>query len=112
MAITFIQITDHHLGEHENSLLSGYHPVHALRKVLQHIAEHESEQFDFIVSTGDLVNDPTAQSYRNFVQFLHLEPAEAVPGPALTTVEGLQAVPMYFLPGNHDDREEFYRHLF
>jgi Icc protein len=108
VAFTFIQITDHHLGEREDTLLRGYSPAYALRAVLRHIAEHE--QFDFLVSTGDLVDN--ADSYRTFCQILQLQPAAAAPGPALVTTEGLRACPMYFLPGNHDDRKHFYSHLF
>jgi 3',5'-cyclic AMP phosphodiesterase CpdA len=89
-------------------LLCGYHPAHALRTVLQHIAQHE--HFDFIISTGDLVDN--AAWYRTFCQMLKLQPAAAAPGPALVTAEGLRDCPMYFLPGNHDDREHFYAHLF
>ncbi|HTK11938.1 MAG TPA: metallophosphoesterase [Ktedonobacteraceae bacterium] len=108
MAFTFIQITDHHLVESEDILLRGYNPAYALRRVLRHIAEHE--QFDFLVSTGDLVDN--ADSYRTFCRLLQLQPAAAAPGPALVTTEGLNACPLYFLPGNHDDREQFYSHLF
>jgi len=108
MAFTFVQITDHHLGEREDTLLRGYNPAHALRTVLRHIAEHE--QFDFLVSTGDLVDH--ADSYRTFCQMFQLQPAAAAPGPAVVTIEGLHACPVYFLPGNHDDREHFYAHLF
>ncbi|QBD81026.1 hypothetical protein EPA93_35680 [Ktedonosporobacter rubrisoli] len=108
MALTFIQITDHHIGENENSLFHGYHPAHALRSVLRHIAEHES--FDFLVSTGDLVDRPN--SYNTFCQLLQLKPAATVPGPALISSEGLRDCPLYLLPGNHDDRDNFYKHLF
>lgn len=108
MAFTFIQITDHHLGEHEDTLICGYHPAHALRAVLRHIAEHE--QFDFLISTGDLVDQAT--SYPVLCQILQLQPAATAPGPATVTTEGLHNCPMYFVPGNHDDREHFYAHLF
>lgn len=108
MTFTFIQITDHHLGEREDTLLCGYNPAYALRTVLRHIARHE--QFDFLVSSGDLVNE--VSGYPTFCQILQLQPAAATPGPALITAEGLHACPMYFLPGNHDDREQFYTWLF
>lgn len=108
MAFTFVQITDHHLGEREDTLFGGYNPAYALRTVLRHIAEHE--QFDFLVSSGDLVNN--ADSYPTFCQILQLQPAAAVPGPATVTIDGSRTCPMYFLPGNHDDRENFYTHLF
>jgi Icc protein len=35
-----------------------------------------------------------------------------LPGPQRVNVEGLREYPMYFLPGNHDDREKFTRCLF
>jgi hypothetical protein len=43
---------------------------------------------------------------------LQLQAVSPAPGPALVTLDGLQAFPMYFLPGNHDDRTHFFRHLF
>ncbi|GCE45438.1 Icc protein [Thermosporothrix hazakensis] len=112
MSFSFIQITDHHLGETEASLLDGYATAHAFRKVMRHIAEHTAVHVDFLVSTGDLVDDPSEVSYRNLCQMLELQPAQQAPGPALVSIEGLQRFPMYFLPGNHDDRENFFRHLF
>lgn len=112
MSFSFVQITDHHLGETESQLMKGYATAHAVRKVMRHIAEHVADNIDFLIMTGDLVNNPSATSYSNVCQMFQLEAASAAPGPALVTLEGLEAFPMYFLPGNHDDRDQFFRHLF
>jgi Icc protein len=34
------------------------------------------------------------------------------PGPLPISIEGLREFPMYFLPGNHDDRNSFFQYLF
>lgn len=112
MAFSFVQITDHHLGDTEDALLCGYSPAYALRATLRHIAEHVGHHIDFIVSTGDLVDAPSDISYTNLRQMLNLRPSESAPGPGLVSLEGLNDVPMYLLPGNHDDRDGFFRHLF
>jgi Icc protein len=112
MSFSFVQITDHHLCDTETLLLKGYSPAYALRKVIHHIAEHVAPQVDFIVTTGDLVDVASDVSYGNASQMLQLQTVSPAPGPALVTLEGLDAFPMYFLPGNHDDRNLFFRHLF
>lgn len=112
MHFSFVQITDHHLCETETTLTSGYSTAYALRATLRHIAEHVAEYIDFVVSTGDLVDAPTEKSYQNLCQMLDLRLISPAPGPQLVTCEGLQSFPMYFLPGNHDDRGTFFRHLF
>lgn len=112
MSFSFVQITDHHLCTTETEYLRGYAPAYALRKVLHHIAEHVAQYADFLVTTGDLVNVASDASYRNTSQMLQLQKISPAPGPALITIEGLQAFPTYFLPGNHDDRELFFQHLF
>lgn len=112
MAFSFIQITDHHLCETETQLWQGYSTAYALRTVLRHIAEQFAPQMDFLVTTGDLVDVACEESYGNARQILQLQVVSPAPGPALVTLEGLQAFPMYFLPGNHDDRQHFFRQLF
>lgn len=109
---SFIQITDHHLREAETVLTSGYSTAYALRAVMRHIAEHAADHVDFIISTGDLVESATDASYQNLCHMLHLRTVSPAPGPQLVTCEGLQDFPMYFLPGNHDDRDNFFRYLF
>jgi 3',5'-cyclic AMP phosphodiesterase CpdA len=113
MKFSFIHITDHHLSETESSLVHGFSPAHAFRAVMHHIAENVAPYADFLITTGDLVEPASEASYRTLVRMLDVQgdPAEA-PGPLRVSMEGLHAFPMYFLPGNHDDRNEFFRCLF
>lgn len=112
MTFSFVQITDHHLCETEALLLQGYSPAYALRQLIRHIAAHVGSSIDFLVTTGDLVDDPSATSYENVVQMLQLQAVSPAPGPARITLEGLQKFPLYLLPGNHDDRTRFFHYLF
>ena len=112
MDFSFIQITDHHLMESENQIREGFVPGYALRMVMRHIAEHVADKADFIISTGDLVEPPTEAAYECAIKLLGLSSSASLPGPQHVNVEGLQDYPMYFLPGNHDDRELFTRCLF
>ncbi|HEX9388389.1 MAG TPA: metallophosphoesterase [Anaerolineales bacterium] len=109
---SFIQITDHHLMESEGQIREGFVPGHALRMVMKHIAENVAEKADFIISTGDLVEPPTDAAYACAIKLLGLGSSAALPGPQHANVEGLRDYPMYFLPGNHDDRELLTRCLF
>src|ERR1044072_2302126 len=112
MDFSFIQITDHHLLESEAAHREGFVPGHALRMVIKHIAENVADKADFIISTGDLVEPPTEAAYACAIKLFGLESSRARPGPQHVNGEGLSAYPMYFLPGNHDDRELFTRCLF
>ncbi len=109
---SFIQITDHHLLETENQLRDGFSPGHAMRMVMRHIAQNVADKTDFILSTGDLVDPPTEATYRCALRLLGMQSSGVLPGPKRINVEGLQDFPMYFLPGNHDDRELMTRHFF
>ncbi|HEX9837712.1 MAG TPA: metallophosphoesterase [Anaerolineales bacterium] len=109
---SFIQITDHHLLESEEELREGFSPGHALRMVMRHIAEHVADKADFIISTGDLVEPPTEKAYQCAIDLLGIEPSASLPGPLKVNVEGLNGYPLYFLPGNHDNRELLHRCLF
>src|SRR5918993_3038651 len=109
---SFIQITDHHLLESEEQLREGFSPGHALRMVMKHIAETVADKADFIISTGDLVEPPTALTYQCATKLLGVRAPASLPGPQKVNIEGLNNYPMYFLPGNHDDRELMTRHLF
>ena len=113
MTFSFVQITDHHLLETEDGLIRGFAPAPALRAVLRHMAGSAAAAADFIVSTGDLVNNGTAGEYHAARRLLGLAgvPA-AAPGPLTLTAEGLREKPFYCLPGNHDDREHFFTTLF
>src|SRR5215207_5435909 len=109
---SFIQITDHHLLESEEQLREGFSPGHALRMVMKHISETVADKAAFIISTGDLVEPPTHFTYQCAVKLLGVRAPASLPGPQKVNIEGLQNYPMYFLPGNHDDRELMTRYLF
>lgn len=113
MDFSFIQITDHHLTESDTVFLNGFSTRHAFRSVLRHISQNTSVQADFIVSTGDIVEDPTELAYQEFLQMVHAVHASAeMPGPIHISIEGLQEFPSYLLPGNHDDRNYFFKYLY
>ena len=109
---SFVQITDHHLLETEDQLREGFSPGYALRMVMKHIAENVAEKADFIISTGDLVEPETDATYQCAVRLLGIRSSAALPGPQRVNVAGLQDYPMYFLPGNHDDRALMTHYLF
>ena len=109
---SFIQITDHHLLESEGALRRGFCPGHALRMVMRHISNTVADKADFIISTGDLVEPDTDATYQCAVNLLGIKAPAALPGPQKVNVEGLYNYPMYFLPGNHDQRAMFTRYLF
>jgi Icc protein len=109
---SFIQITDHHLLESEEQIREGFVPGYALRKVMMHIAANVAGKADFILSTGDLVEPPTEAAYDCARRLLGLDASAALPGPQRLDLEGLRGYPIYFLPGNHDDRALMRRYLF
>ncbi|HEY3474090.1 MAG TPA: metallophosphoesterase [Anaerolineales bacterium] len=112
MDFSFIQITDHHLLESEDAHREGFVPGHALRMVIRHIAENTADKADFIISTGDLVEPPSDAAYQCAIRLLGLSASAPPPGPQKVNAEGLRDYSMYFLPGNHDDREMMARSLF
>lgn len=107
MVFSFAHITDHHLLHHENELKLGFSPGHAFRCVLRKLSELAGE-IDFVVCGGDLVETPDRESYALAKKMMGLSLAECAPGPGYLNTEGLESLPVYFLPGNHDDRENFY----
>jgi 3',5'-cyclic AMP phosphodiesterase CpdA len=109
MTTRFVQITDHHLTE--GDLLWGYSTGTALRTVLEHIAAHAGP-IDAIVSTGDLTEHGNAAEYAIFRDLIGAEPSAGFPGPLHANGAGLRGVPIYVLPGNHDDRPTLLRSLF
>jgi 3',5'-cyclic AMP phosphodiesterase CpdA len=113
MAFSFIQITDHHLRAAETDLVRGMSTDNSLRTVLRHIARHAAPRADFIVSMGDFIDPPSDAAYLAVLSRLGIEcNGAAAPGPLQITSEGLRAFPIYFVPGNHDDRDAFFRCLF
>jgi 3',5'-cyclic AMP phosphodiesterase CpdA len=120
MAFSFIQITDHHLTESETVLTHGFSTNYAFRMVTQHLSAHIRSQADlpgvtprFIVSTGDLGEMNPLEGYRSASRILRtrVEGVKA-PGPVPVTIDGAGEMPMYFLPGNHDDLASMLQHFF
>jgi len=109
---SFVQITDHHLLESEETLREGFCPGHAMRMVMRHIAQNVADHVDFIISTGDLVEPDTDATYQGALKLLGIHSPAALPGPQHINIEGMKDFPMYFLPGNHDKRDMFTRYLF
>ncbi len=109
---SFIQITDCHLLDTPGSLLRGLCLHFTLQRVLQHIARHEAAGADFILGTGDYVSFPLDRPYQCFAGAIHLRPGAAFPGPQRLDFPGMEGMPIYFVPGNHDQDGPFLRHLF
>jgi len=112
MALSFIQITDHHLGATEHTYNYGYATAHALGRVLDHIAEADGWGAEFLVCTGDLVNGGTREEYAFFRRFVGLQGVAAAPGPLALSRGRVRNLPAYFIPGNHDVRGVFFNGFF
>nr|VFK14701.1 MAG: Icc protein [Candidatus Kentron sp. LFY] len=80
-----IQISDSHLSTDENGLFKGVAPWRTFQSVVERIGR-EPLQPDIIVATGDLVHEGPAFVYRHLRE--HMDRI---------------GVPIYVLPGNHDD---------
>lgn len=84
--LSFVQISDSHLGPTRDYDYHGANPARALQRLVRHINAMPHPP-DFVLHTGDVSNDGSAASY---------EIAAAILGEL--------AVPLYILNGNHDDR--------
>jgi Icc protein len=85
--INVLQITDTHLFTDSNGCLLGLNTEQSLEAVMAEVAARHLPA-DMILATGDLVHDGTPAAYQRI--FSHLER----PG-----------LPVYCLPGNHDEAE-------
>lgn len=112
MTFSFVQITDHHLGESDADHPYGYPAAETFRAVMDHINGTYAGKIDFIVSTGDLVNRATDPAYEFMKYVLDLKTAKNFPGPHLIHYGKLKDFPVYLLPGNHDERAVFFRQFF
>jgi 3',5'-cyclic-AMP phosphodiesterase len=81
--ITLAQITDTHLFADKNALMRGWPTWKSLQAVVQTVAE---AQPDILLLTGDLADKGEGKAYRHLVELL--DPLN---------------IPIYSLPGNHDD---------
>lgn len=83
--IKFIQITDPHILEDDNSKLYNL-PINEIQyEIISEVKKIESE-IDFILITGDISDKGTVDSYIN-----------------AKNIYSSLAIPLYWLPGNHDD---------
>ncbi len=83
--IRVVQITDTHIFASSDDLFDGVDTSASLAAVIQHIKQQE-ELPDVVLVSGDLVHDPVSAAYLKLQQQLL----------------GLD-VPMFCIPGNHDD---------
>ena len=112
MSLRFLQITDHHLGEDAGSVNRGYATAWALDRVLDAIATADAHGAEFLLCTGDLVNAGTDAEYAFVRDRFGVEAAGPAPGPLPMSRRGLEGLPAYLVPGNHDPRETFVYNLF
>jgi 3',5'-cyclic AMP phosphodiesterase CpdA len=111
-SFSFIHISDHHLFESETKYEYGFSTAYAFRQVFLHIAENVASKADFIVTTGDVAKISSKETYKHVTTLLQAESCLALhPGHLLVSLEGLQNYPLYVLPGNLDDRDNFFRYM-
>jgi Icc protein len=84
--IRLLHISDTHLYADENGEIYGVVTDESFRAVLEHAFAHAPGQVDGILVTGDLVEDRSVEGYRRF-----------------SAIMSTFGVPVYCLPGNHDD---------
>jgi Icc protein len=84
--LTFVQITDTHLGSELDSDFHGFSPARHLERLIAHVNDLPQPP-DFVIHTGDVSNNRSAASYE-------------VAQDLLAALD----VPLYFVNGNHDDR--------
>ena len=88
-----LQLTDTHLYAKPTGSLLGVNTLDSLRRVIQHIRENHWP-LDLLLATGDLVHDASAEGYQRL-------------GDMLSEF----GVPVYCLPGNHDDPPRMHRNI-
>jgi Icc protein len=84
--IHLLHISDLHLYADEKGEIYGVVTDESFRAVLEHAFTHAPGQIDAILVTGDLVEDCSVEGYRRF-----------------TAIMSTYGVPVFCLPGNHDD---------
>lgn len=91
--LKILQITDTHLYADNAGRLLGVDTLDSFRAVTDAFL-HTGWRPDLILATGDLVHDATARGYRQLAELL----------------DGFE-LPVYCLPGNHDDPDTLRAHL-
>jgi Icc protein len=84
--VRVVQITDTHLSANANKTLLGVNLQTSFNAVIDLIRQHEMNKVDLILVSGDLSHDGSVDSYQNLAN-------------ALSSFH----VPVYVVPGNHDD---------
>jgi Icc protein len=84
-AIKMVQLTDCHLLAGQDTIYKHVSPYRTLESVCRHIARTHPD-LQLLLLTGDLSQDESADSYRHLADLL-----------------SQFSVPVYALPGNHDD---------
>lgn len=84
--LTFVQLSDSHLGPTHDYSYYGHCPYRTLARAID-LINAMPQLPDFVVHTGDLSNDGSAESYELAAGLL-----------------GRLRVPLYLVNGNHDDR--------
>lgn len=85
----FIQLTDIHLFNDATRKLVGINTARSFQAVLKQIVKSRHWPPDFILLTGDLAQDDALQTYKKIQRSL-----------------ARLNVPVYALPGNHDDQRK------
>ena len=112
MALTFIHVTDTHLDASPDALTCFYSPAAALTATLEHIARHHAHDAAFIIHTGDMPrNSGVPEGYDCGKAVYGFADRSAAPGPLTVTAAGLN-LPLYYVPGNADDRVQCLARLF
>lgn len=93
-SIVIAQISDSHLFADKHALHCGANVYQNLQRVLADISENNT--ISYLVFTGDLSQDHSEQSYKRFVDLVQAAKL---------------SIPVYFLPGNHDEPSQLARHL-
>src|SRR5262245_16109436 len=112
MPLTFLHITDTHLGDTPGSLVRFYSPGEALRAVLRGIERHDGFNASCMIHICDSISDwthPAADACaRGIFSFSGYGKA---PGPLRARL-GKIVMPWYYVPGNVDVRPECVIRLF
>lgn len=88
MTIRVVQITDIHLTAEPGSLLYGVDTAESLKNIIDAIAQLTLKP-DMVIATGDLAEDGAMSTYERLQDLL-----------------AQLCIPVYVLPGNHDDVEK------
>ena len=90
---TVLQLSDSHLFAGNRGELLGVNTRDSFAAVLQAVVA-QNREYDFVIVTGDISQDYSAESYKVFASMIKLLGSN-----------------VFFLPGNHDDGPLMYRML-